>query len=544
MEKIYDVAVIGGGITGCGIARDCAMRGLKTVLLEKKDFSSGTTGTCMGMIHGGMRYLTYDVKTTKISCIDSGYIQDIAHFLLFRIPFIIPVLKGAKFNIELVETFLEAYDRFVHYKKGKKHTRLSREEALKIEPGLSENITGAVTTDEWGINPFRLSVLNALSADEYGADIFNYAEVVEIIKDKNKVLSLKVKDRLTGRITYIYSKIFVNASGPWVPKVCNMAGVEVKLRPTKGINLLFDRRITNYAIVSQTIDAREILLMPHENSSMLGCTDDDYYGDLNYVTATEDEIEYLLQGMERVFPQIRRARIMRVMAGVRPTLFEWGEIEDKLSRDYAVYDHQKDNLENFITIAGGKLASYRIMAQDVTDLVCKKLNISKECRTHCVPLPGAEKEIDIKKLSEENDIPLYILKRIYSRYGCRIEEILEIARKNPEYKKIVCVCEPVIEAEIRYCIRKEWAKTLDDIRRRTRLGTGPCQGTNCTYRAARILQEELGLSQKEVYSEMLKFLQERWKGKRPILAGEQLIQEEISQNMYFNVGNLKWRQRF
>lgn len=539
MQKNYDVAIIGGGITGCGIVRDCAMRGLKTVLLEKKDFSAGTTGACMGMIHGGMRYLTYDINTTKISCIDSGYIQKIAPFLLFRIPFIIPVLKGAKFNIELVETFLEAYDKFVHYKKGKKHTRLTKKEALEIEPGLSRDITGAVTTDEWGINPFRLSVLNAVSAKEYGADILNHTEIIEIIRDKEKIISLKVRNNLTGEIEDIYSKIFVNAAGPWVPEICKMAKVEVKLRPTKGINILFDRRITNFAVVSETIDGREILLMPHENSSMLGCTDDDYYGDLNYLTATEDEIEYLLQGMEKVFPRIREARIMRVMAGVRPTLFEWGEIEDKLSRDYAVYDHRKDSLHNFITIAGGKLAAYRMMAEDVTDLVCKKLNVFEKCKTHIIPLPGGEREIDIKKISEEYDIPLYIIKRIYSRHGCRTEEIMHMLKENPEYRNIICICEPVVEAEIRYCIRREWAITIDDIRRRARLGTGPCQGANCIYKVAGILSEEFNLSIKDVYREILKFLQERWKGKRPILSADQLVQEELNQNLYFNLGSFE-----
>ncbi|MGH9896880.1 MAG: FAD-dependent oxidoreductase, partial [bacterium] len=167
----FDLIVIGGGVNGCGIARDAAMRGLKTLLVEKNDFGSGTTGASSQMIHGGARYLLSSVKTTKTSSIDSGYIRRIAPHLLFRIPFLFPVLKqppksewARKIYLTLLETYFEAYDRYSKLKKGRPHTRLNPEEALSLEPELNPEMVGAVTFDEWGIDSFRLCIANVVSA--------------------------------------------------------------------------------------------------------------------------------------------------------------------------------------------------------------------------------------------------------------------------------------------------------------------------------------------------------------------------------------------
>ncbi|UCD58704.1 MAG: FAD-dependent oxidoreductase, partial [Candidatus Hydrogenedentota bacterium] len=325
----YDVLIIGGGINGAGIARDCAMRGLKTILVEKEDFAAGATGACSGMIHGGPRYLEYDIETTRTSCLDSGYIQRIAPFLLFRIPFIFPVLKGDKYNIELIETFMEAYDRFVALKNGREHARLTRADALKLEPGLTDEIVGGVTMDEWGCSPFRLCILNVLAAHRHGAEIRNHTVAEKLLVDEDRrVIGAKLRNTLTGEHEEVRVRIVFNAGGPWSPQIARMAGAEVKIRPAKGIHLVFDRRLSNVAITAETIDGRSIFVLPYENTSLVGTTDDDYYGDMDNVTATRDEIQYLLEGIERVFPSIRNERIIRVFAGVRPTLYEWRKNED------------------------------------------------------------------------------------------------------------------------------------------------------------------------------------------------------------------------
>ncbi|GAB4351477.1 MAG: anaerobic glycerol-3-phosphate dehydrogenase subunit A [Candidatus Abyssubacteria bacterium] len=535
----YDVLIIGGGINGVGIARDCAMRGLKTILIEKKDFSAGATGTCSGMIHGGPRYLEYDIETTRTSCLDSGYIQKIAPFLLFRIPFIFPVLKGDKYNIELVETFMEAYDRFVALKNGRPHARLTRSDALKLEPGLTEKIVGGITMDEWGCSPFRLCILNVLSAHRYGAEIRNHTEAEKLMIDGNRrVVGARLRNTLTGEREEVGARIVFNAGGPWSPEVARMAGATVKIRPAKGVHLVFDRRISNVAVTAETIDGRSIFVIPYENTSLVGTTDDDYYGDLDNVTVTRDEIQYLLQGIERVFPSIRNERIIRVFAGVRPTLFEWRKNEDELSREHKVFDHEEgDNIKGLLSIAGGKLASYRMMAEHATDVICSKLGIRETCRTHLEPLPGGEDTLDIHEIAREYGVPAYIVQRLYQRYGTRLVTILSEEPKGAA-KSIICQCESVTEAEIRYVVRHEWARTLDDVRRRTRLGAGPCQGCRCTLSAACILAEELHLNPDDLAGIVLEFLQERWKGKRPGLSGLQLAQEEIHRAVHFLSANL------
>src|SRR3989338_8527563 len=182
-ERRYDVIVIGGGVNGTGLARDCALRGFKTLLVEKSDFGGGTTGASSCLIHGGARYLLYDVHTTKVACLDSGYIQKIAPHLLFRIPFLYLVFKGEKPHVDLLETFFEVYDRYSSLRNGKRHTRLSREEVLELEPGIVPHVSGAISFDEWAIDPYRLCVLNALSAKEASADIHNHEEVTSFIWD-------------------------------------------------------------------------------------------------------------------------------------------------------------------------------------------------------------------------------------------------------------------------------------------------------------------------------------------------------------------------
>lgn len=536
--KEYDVIVVGGGVVGTGVARDCAMRGLSVLLLEKKDFAGGTSGANMGMIHGGVRYLLYDVETTKLSCIDSGYIQRIAPHLLFRIPFITPVMKGDSHNVELVETFMEAYDVFQHYKGGRRHTRLSKNEALEVEPGLSDEINGAITFDEWGINPFRLCVCNALSAAGHGAHVRNHTMVTEFIRDGGAVAGVRMKDMFTGGMSEARARIVVNAGGPWAEKIAGEAGAEVRLRPGKGINIFFDRRISNYAVAAEAVDGRQVLIMPHENTTMMGCTDDDFYGDLDHLEATHDEIEYLFEALERVFPSIRKHRMIRVMTGVRPTLFEWRKIEDKLTREHEVFDHEaREGISGFITIVGGKLATFRIMAQETADLVCARLGVQAECRTHLEPLPGGDGTVDLEGIAGEFGMPLYVVKRLAFRHGTRCRDVLELVKENRRAASIVCRCDPVTEAEIRYVIRSEWARTLDDVRRRTHLGCGPCQGARCNFRAAAILGDELNLEPHRTWNAGAEYLQQRWKGKYPILRGEQLAQEEINQAIYFAVGN-------
>jgi glycerol-3-phosphate dehydrogenase len=529
LERTFDVAIIGGGVNGTGAARDCAMRGLRTILLEKNDFSSGTSWGSSGMIHGGLRYLGYDRGTTRITCEDSGFVRRIASHLIFRIPFLHPVFKGDRYGLEMMEIVMKAYDTFGALKGAKKHTRLTRDQALALEPGLSPGIVGAVTWDEWGIDVPRLCVANALSAREYGAEVMNHAEVTGLLRDaQGNVTGVRVKDRANGEVLAVEAKITLNCAGPWVPRICRMADVDVKLRLGKGIHVVYDRRISNIAITSEAIDGRGIFITPHENVSLIGTTDDDYYGDLDDLQGTQDEVEYLIQGIERVFPGIRSYRRTRVTAALRPTLHAWGKYEDALSRRYEVFDHEaRDGVRGLVTLAGGKLAAYRLMAQDATDVVARRLGVSARCRTHTEPLPGAEAPVDPSDLARRARVGVFTAKTLTNRHGARAERILSLLEENPRWAEEVCTCEQVTEAEVRYAARHEMASTLSDLWFRSRVGMGPCHGMGCVLRASQVLAEERGFSTERAHEEVLRSLKIRWRDKLPVADGVELAQEEL-----------------
>lgn len=527
--KDYDVIIIGGGINGTGIARDCALRGLKVALFEKNDISSGATGASSGMIHGGLRYLMYEIDITRKSCEDSGHIQKIAPFLLFRIPFILPIFKNklSKVYIELVNAYFNAYDWFTPMKKGKPHTYIKGAEIKKIEPLLEGEFEGAVTMDEWGIDPFRLSTLNALSANENGAKIFTHTEVTDIIVENRKVKGVKIFDHINRKRGEVYGKIVVNACGPWLESMAKKIIKNVRIRPGKGVHLILERRISNYGVITKAIDGRQVFIMPHDNTTIIGTTDDDYYGDLDNLKITHDEVEYLIQAIEKVIPSIRQFRMIRAMAGIRCTLYKWGVNEDKLSRAHRIYDGKEEGADGFYTIAGGKLANYRVMSEEMTDVIVKRLGVNEPGKTHILPLPGAEKEVELDEISRKYNLHPYIVKRMFRKYGSRIIDVLKISEEVPHALRIVCKCEPVLDAEIRYAIRKEWARNLVDVRRRTRLGTGACQGMRCGFQASLILKEELRLTPEETFYIYKHFLKERWKGKYPVLSYGGIKQEEF-----------------
>lgn len=536
----FDVLVIGGGCNGVGVARDAAMRGLTVCLVEKGDLGAGTTGNSSGMIHGGLRYLVSDVSVTRKSCLDSGYIQKIAPHLLFRIPFLYPVLKSQRFArtyLTLAETYFESYDRYQPLKNGKPHTRLTRAEALALEPALRPDIVGALTMDEWGIDTYRLCAANALSAARHGAEVRVHHQVRALLVSGGAVVGARIEDRTARRRYDVHARVTVSAAGPWAARVAALAGCEAKMRPSKGIHLVTDRRLTNLAVICQAIDGRDAYVMPHENHSWIGTTDDDYYGDPDDVEATRDDAEYLLQAVRRYLPGLKGARLISTMAGVRPTLYGEGMCEDDLTREHEVLDHAaREGVEGFVSMIGGKLASYRIFAEQATDLVCRKLGTTAACGTHLEPLPGGEADPLPDQWSERFGLSPYAARRLAFRQGTAGESILEAA--DEASRAVVCACEPVTEAELRHAVRHEWARSLDDLRHRTRLAMGPCQGARCAVRALAVLAEETGMTAGEAFQELWRFQARLWRERRAILAGDQLAQEELSRGVHLGVGRL------
>ncbi len=532
----YDVVVIGGGSTGTAVARDCAMRGIKTLLLERDDIASATVGTCAGMISSGFKY--YNEPEVMDMCSEEvTNFRKIARHIVMKNPILFPLLDLSDFSSSEGTSGVEEYAKRVEERGVPPFLFITPEASLELEPMLSHDVIGSGYIEEYFIDPFRLCVLQAMDAISHGAIIKTYSEVTEIMvrDDYNEVVFF---NRITGETEHVTGRIVINSSGPWAPKIAHSAGLTLNLRLNKGAHLILDRRLVNIGITIKSLDRRWIYMYPHENTTLIGTTALDTWEDPDELVTSQDEIEYLLGSFELVVPSIKQARIIRTMEGVRPMAPEWKIPEGEVTRGYEIVDHEFEGASGFLSFIGGKLVMCRRMAEDVTDIVCKKLGIEVACETHEAPLPGNDDDIDVLSLAKEFNISQHAIERLRARRGTKTRNILELTIEHPEWKSFVCTCEPVIEAELRYAIRNEFPQTLNDLRRRLRLGTGPCQGTFCTFKAAAILSEEMELNGNQFHTDILDFLAERWKGKRPPIRGVGLAQEELAQGIYACVANL------
>ena len=534
-EPKFDVIIIGGGCTGAGMVRDCALRGLKTLLVERGDVCSETTGTCAGMISGGVKYLL-EPKIVAQCAKESLIIWRIANNIMFRTP-ILWTITTRKMK-KLARAMVPMYSEFLKMREGGKIFIASREEALKWEPRLSSIVQEAVFFEELFVDPWRLTLHSIIDAQNHGAVIKTYTKVVSLLKDQNTIYGVRVQNMKTNEIEDITAKYVVNAGGPWVPQICKMAGIDYKLRLNKGSHIIFDRRVSNIGLVCTAYDARNAYMFPHENTTILGVTAIDVFDEPDNIKPEYNDVEYLLSSMETIMPDLRKHRIIRTFVGVRPMLYKYGVEEGDVTRGFKIIDNEKKNdINGFITIAGGKLVTHRIMAEKATNLICDKLGIEKTCETAMKPLPGATGKVDVEALSEKYKLDFHVTKRLAIRHGPKAEDILSRLDSNPEYNSTICTCESATNVEMRHCIQNEYAMHLDDLRRRLRIGSGPCQGTGCIFKAISVLNDELNYPMDESNVDLLDFLNERWKGIWPALRGEQLSESELSQGIYGCVGN-------
>jgi len=531
----WDVIVLGGGVNGAGVARDCAMRGLRVLLLERADLGVGASGNSSGMIHGGIRYMLSDRKVTALACRDSGYIQRIAPHLLFRIPFLMPFASRGEAATLVdratwyaTEVYVGTYDLYQPLKRGKPSTRLSPEELYALEPGLRPGLAGAVTLDEWGIDAFRLCVLNALDAAARGADVRTWTEGRELLRDGGRVRGIRWRDVLTGEEGEARAPVVFNATGAWSPAFARRSGARVPMRPGKGVHLTLDRRYSNYGVICSAVDGRQMFLMPHELESIVGTTDDDYYGDPDDLEATHDEVEYLLEGAASLVPGVRAARITRAWCGLRTTIYAYGPNEDALSREHQLHDGAGEGLAGLLSFVGGKLASYRAQAEEATDRIMDLLERPRgTCRTHEIPLPGGDEVPDPARLAEDGLVAAPVAARLVYRHGSRAREVLRLVREEPRLGLVLCRDEGIVAAEVVYCARHEKVRRLQDLRRRCRIALGACGGVDCARIAAQLAGRELGWDADRIRAELADLLDQGWRERRAVLDGAQLAQEEL-----------------
>lgn len=380
----YDLVVVGGGVTGAGVARDAALRGLRVALLERARPGGGTTAASTHLIHGGVRYLLYDRLTTHSSCWDSGHIVRTAGDLLTRLPIVWPVYRGHARGLETVETLFEQYDRFQPMKYGRPHMRLTAEAALRVVPGLApEGLLGALVFDEWWVDAEALARRTLDSARAAGAEVALDAPVTEMLKDGGRVAGVRAGGReWRGALT-------VNAAGPWIDKVSSLAGVRMPLRLMKGTHLIYrDKALTPVGLLLEAEDrSRYVFVVPSPLGTWVGPTDLPGPLDPDRTRTTEDEIGYLTRSVKRYFKKWPESHDSTIV-GSRPILGQPGA-EKLLSRDFEVFDHEtRDGVAGLLTIGGGKMSDYRVMAEAAVDAACRKLGKDAPCRTHLFTLDG------------------------------------------------------------------------------------------------------------------------------------------------------------
>ncbi|NAX18165.1 MULTISPECIES: anaerobic glycerol-3-phosphate dehydrogenase subunit A [unclassified Vibrio] len=518
-----DVVIIGGGATGTGIMRDCALRGIACILLEKDDIASGTTGRNHGLLHSGARYAVTDPESAKECIQENQILKNIARHCVEKTDGLFITLPED--DLAFQSTFIDACAQ-----AGITTEPLSAKEALRLEPHVNPNLVGAIKVPDGTLDPFRLCASNVLDAKEHGARIMNRTIVTSLIRQGDTVLGVRCLQLSTHQQYEIFAKEVINAAGIWGQNICEYADLNIKMFPAKGSLLILDYRINNLVINRCRKPSDADILVPGDTISLIGTTSEHIdYDQIDNLHVTEKEVDILLAEGAKLAPIMANTRVLRAYAGVRPLV----SINDdgsgrNISRGIVLLDHeQRDGLKGLTTITGGKLMTYRLMAEWATDLVAKKLGNNTPCETHTRALPGSNETP--KQVKKTASIAKPVYESAIYRHGERAQNFLSDDAKS---QAVICECEMVTAGEIEYAIKQLDVNNLVDLRRRTRLGMGPCQGELCSYRAASLFQEYGHVSGNQSSQLLVEFLEERWKGIKPIFWGDALREAEFSYWIY------------
>ncbi|MCG8709746.1 anaerobic glycerol-3-phosphate dehydrogenase subunit A [Brenneria sp. 4F2] len=533
-----DVIVIGGGATGAGTVRDCALRGLRCLLLERYDIATGATGRNHGLLHSGSRYAVTDGESAR-ECIEENQIlRRIARHC---------VEPTDGLFITLPEDDLAYQTQFIAAcrRAGIDAQAIDPQEALRLEPAANPSLIGAVRVPDGTVDPFRLTTANMIDAQEHGAEVLTYHEVVGLIRQSDRITGVRVRDHNSGIESTIYAQIVVNAGGIWGQRIAEYADLRVRMFPAKGALLILGHRINHMVINRCRKPADADILVPGDTISLIGTTSTRIdYDQIDNMAVTPAEVETLMRQGARLAPQLAATRILRAYAGVRPLVASDSDPSGRsVSRGIVLLDHaDRDGLEGFITITGGKLMTYRLMAEWVTDKICEKLGHHAVCATAHRLLPGSAPgmedpaanlsllaELGANRQSKASSLSAPLRGSAIYRHGERAGRLLSGERLD---NSLVCECEAVTAGEVRYAVASLQVNNLIDLRRRTRVGMGTCQGELCACRAAGLLCRFGQSTPRESIAQLSQFLNERWKGIRPVAWGNTLRESEYTSWVY------------
>jgi glycerol-3-phosphate dehydrogenase len=496
--------VIGGGATGLGIALDACLRGIKTVLVDRCDLSQGTSGRYHGLLHSGGRYVLSDPQAAAACASENILLRKIAA----------PAIEdtGGYFvstpgdSLEFPDLWLAACRRV-----GVPCEERSSQQLRHREPLLNPRISRAFEVQDASLDSFDLAHMLAHGIRDAGGKILLHHEVTDLVLKAGQLEFVRLLDRQSHKRVSIGADFIVNAAGPWSEMIAHMVNIKLPISLSKGTMLAMASRLTNTVINRCKSPGDGDIIVPVGTVCVLGTTDSPVNNPED-VNVLPWEIDLLLSEADLLIPGIQQHRPLRTWAGVRPLYDEAVSREPNrkriITREHIVLDHREtDGVDHFVTVFGGKLTTYRLMAEEAVSLIANRLGNTVPCSTASATLPSPETN------------------KYFALPG-RLSLLAGDA--SPVKEMIICECELVTDEQIKRALNAESSPTLDDIRRDLRLGMGPCQAAYCAFRAAGIAS----LLEKSPPDFLTDFAKERWKGIRSLTWGVSMQQIEIMRRIY------------
>jgi len=504
----FDILVIGGGVTGVGAALDAASRGLKVALVEASDIASGTSSRSSKLIHGGLRYLEqYDFKLVREALHERELmISSLAPHLVKPLAFFYPLHEKFR-ERTYVGAGLALYDALRGFKRALPgHKHISQKKIAEIAPSLRPDIvTGAIKYFDAQVDDARHTMMIARTAARHGAVIATGVKVESLIKDGKRVTGVKARDTETGKLITIKATATVMCAGIWSDQLHESFGLKPGYHVTmsKGVHIVLPKSAikSTEGIILKT-DKSVLFLIPWANQWLVGTTDTPYTEDRSRPLADRSDVEYIINEANKVLkPKLKIEDVIGVYAGLRPLVSNNKDSETtKLSREHTV----DRSAPGFVSIAGGKYTTYRVMGKDVIDLAGVELRrIVADSVTNKVPIVGADGYFalaqQVDRIAEESGLSAESVRHLLNRYGSLISEILELIKHDPKLAKPVTKDLPYLKAEIYYAASHEGARSVDDVlSRRTRLAfEAPNSAMDLVDDVAAIIAPVLGWTAKQ-----------------------------------------------
>ena len=483
-NKTIDLLVVGGGITGAGIALDAASRGLSVVLVEKNDFASGTSSKSTKLIHGGLRYLKQlEVNLVREVGSERAIVHRLAPHLVVPEKMLLPLIEGGTLGYYSTSFALKVYDVLAGVSGDDRRVMLSKKETLGLEPLLRNDIlTSGGIYAEYRTDDARLTVELIKKAASFGAISLNYVCVDDFVYENGKIAGANCTDLHTGNTLAINAKYVISAAGPWVDQLRkkDKSMTAKHLFLSKGVHLVvpYEKLPLKQSVYFDVPDGRMIFTIPRHRTTYIGTTDTPYKGDINKILTNKADVNYLIQAVNNMFPtaQLKAEDVESSWAGLRPLIFEEGKSASEISRKDEIFESKS----GLLSIAGGKLTGYRKMAERIVDMVADRYEDSlqkdlKDCYTEKITLSdgslkNATDVIQYKKELTEKlaayKLEEYTADYLVHNYGKQASLIVDHMVKQGAVNELA-----LIRAELNYCLEHELVLSISDffVRRTGRL---------------------------------------------------------------------------